>query len=120
MIVILGIIVWTAGVGYLLTTLDLGTDLFNGNELLEVIVCYLDACVSAVGVANGVFILLRYREQWIAWFIDALLEGVINIFLGNILILKLGYLTNCTYVYIKWSNYIKYKRNTQFLITCII
>lgn len=111
-IVILGIIVWTAGVSYLLTTLDLGTDLFNGNELLEVIVCYLDACVSAVGIANGVFILLRYREQWIAWFIDALLEGVINILSGQyvLLILKLGYLTNCTYVYIKWSNYIKYKK----------
>ena len=39
--VIIGIIVWTVGVGYFLTTLDLGTDLFNGNELLEVIVCYL-------------------------------------------------------------------------------
>ena len=36
------------------------TDLFNGNEVLENIVCYLDACVSAVAVANGVFILLRY------------------------------------------------------------
>lgn len=30
-IIILGIIVWTAGVGYLLTTLDLGTDLMEAN-----------------------------------------------------------------------------------------
>ena len=65
--VIIGIIVWTVGVGYFLTTLDLGTDLFNGNELLEVIVCYLDACASAVGIANGVFILLRFREQLVHW-----------------------------------------------------
>ena len=39
-------------------------------------------------------------------------KGVINILSGQyvLLILKLGYLTNCTYVYIKWSNYIKYKK----------
>ena len=55
-LVILGIVVWTVGVGYLLTTLDVETDLFGGNELIETIVCYLDACVSAVGIANGVFI----------------------------------------------------------------
>ena len=108
-LVILGIVVWTVGVGYLLTTLDVETDLFGGNELIETIVCYLDACVSAVGIANGVFILLRLREQWIAWYIDAILEGVINVLSGQwvLLVLKLGYLTNTTYGYIKWSKYIK-------------
>lgn len=108
-LVILGIVVWTIGVGYFLTTLDLGTDLFGGNELLEVIVCYLDACASAVGIANGVFILLRFREQWIAWYICALLEAAINIISGQyvLLVLKFGYLTNTTYGYIKWSKYIK-------------
>ncbi|MGN1419412.1 MAG: nicotinamide riboside transporter PnuC [Acutalibacteraceae bacterium] len=108
-LIILGIVVWTVGIGYLLTRIDLGTDLFGGNETLEVIVCYLDACVSAVGICNGVFILLRIREQWIAWFIDAILEGVINILSGQyvLLVLKLGYLTNTTYGYIKWTKYIK-------------
>ena len=107
--VILGIVVWTVVVGYFLTTLEIGTDIFGGNELLENIVCYLDACVSAVGIANGVFILLRYREQWIAWYIDALLESVINILSGQwvLLVLKAGYLTNTTYGYIKWTKYIK-------------
>lgn len=106
---ILAIFLWTIGVGYFLTTLDFGTDLFGGNELLEVIVCYLDACVSAVGIANGVFILFRYREQWIAWYLDSILEGIINILSGQyvLLVLKLGYLTNTTYGYIKWSKYIK-------------
>ncbi len=106
---ITGIVLWTIIVGYFLTTLDFGTDLFNGNEVLEVIVCYLDACVSAVGIANGVFILFRYREQWIAWYIDAILEGIINILSGQyvLIILKLGYLTNTTYGYIKWTKYIK-------------
>ncbi len=111
-LVILGIAVWTLGVGYFLTTLDIGTDLFGGNEVLEVVVCYLDACVSAVAIANGVFIFLRYREQWIAWYIDALLEAAINILSGQyvLLVLKVGYLTNTTYGYIKWTKYIKEHR----------
>ena len=106
---ILGIIVWTVGVGYFLTYLDIGTELFHGNKTLEIIVCYLDACVSAVAVLNGIFILFRYREQWIAWYIDSILEGVINILSGQyvLLVLKVGYLTNTTYGYIKWTKYIK-------------
>ena len=106
---ILGIIVWTVGVGYFLTYLDIGTELFHGNETLEIIVCYLDACVSAVAVLNGIFILFRYREQWIAWYIDSILEGVINILSGQyvLLVLKVGYLTKTTYGYIKWTKYIK-------------
>lgn len=108
-VVIIGIVLWTIVVGYFLTTLDMGTDLFGGNRTLEVIVCYLDACASAVGIANGVFILLRFREQWIAWYICSLLEAAINIISGQLvlLILKIGYLTNTTYGYIKWTKYIK-------------
>lgn len=108
-ICIIGIIVWTAGVGYLLTYLDFGTELFHGNKTLEMIVCYLDACVSCLGVLNGIFIMLRYREQWIAWMMSAVLEGVINVLSGQIvlLVLKLGYLTNSIYGYMKWTKYIK-------------
>ena len=107
--VITGIVIWTVGVGYLLTLMDLGTDLFGGNRTLEVVVCYLDACASAVGIANGMFILLRYREQWIAWYISTLLETAINIISGQyiLLVLKAGYLTNTTYGYIKWTKYIR-------------
>lgn len=108
-ICIIGIIVWTAGVEYLLTYLDFGTELFHGNKTLEMIVCYLDACVSCLGVLNGIFIMLRYREQWIAWIMSAVLEGVINVLSGQIvlLVLKLGYLTNSIYGYMKWTKYIK-------------
>ena len=114
-LVIIGIVLWTIGVGYFLTTLDIGTDLFNGNEVLEVIVCYLDACVSAVEIANGIFILLRLREQWIAWYMVAILEGIINILSGQyvLIILKIGYLTNTTYGYIKWTKYIKEHKEEQ-------
>jgi len=108
-LVIVGIIVWTVVVGYFISKLDVETDLFGGNKLIEKIVCYLDACVSAVGIANGVFIFFRLREQWIAWYIDAILEAIINILSGQyvLLVLKLGYITNTTYGYIKWTKYIK-------------
>ena len=106
--VISGIVLWTVVVGYFLTTLEI-EGLLSSTPTLETIVCYLDACASAVGIANGVFILLRYREQWIAWYICALLEAAINIISGQwvLLVLKVGYLTNSTYGYIKWTKYIK-------------
>ena len=108
-LLILGIIVWTLAVGYALTFIDVEGGIFANNVRLKNIVCYLDACASALGIANGVFILLRYREQWIAWYLVALLETVINILAGQwiLLVLKTGYLTNTTYGYIKWTKYIK-------------
>ena len=108
-ICIVGIVLWTVVIGYLLTYLDFGTELFHGNKTLEIVVCYLDACVSVLGVLNGIFILFRYREQWIAWILSAILEGIINVLSGQIvlLVLKVGYLTNSIYGYIKWTNYIK-------------
>ena len=106
--IIVGIVVWTVVVGYFLSQLDFLSD-FIQNRTLEVVIAYMDACVSAVGVVNGLFILFRLREQWIAWYIDAILEGIINVLSGQyvLLILKLGYLTNTTYGYIKWTKYIK-------------
>ena len=76
---------------------------------MEKVVCYVDACCSAVGIANGLFILFRYQEQWIAWYISTFLEIAINIMSGQwvLLVLKAGYLTNTTYGYIKWNKYIK-------------
>ena len=108
-LVIAAIVVWTIGVGWLMSGLDISTDFFGGNRNLEVIIIYLDACASAVGIANGLFIFFRLREQWIAWYICALLEAIMNILAGQyvLLVLKLGYFTNTTYGYIKWSRYIK-------------
>lgn len=107
-LIIIAIIIWTIGVGYLLSGLDIKSG-FIANKTLETIIIYMDACASAVGIANGLFILFRLREQWLAWYICALLETIINILSGQyvLLILKLGYFTNTTYGYIKWSRYIK-------------
>ena len=103
------IVVWTVVVGYFMSGLDIASDLFGGDEVLYTVICYLDACASAVGIMNGLAILFRFREQWIAWYICAALEAVINILAGQyvLLVLKVGYLTNTTYGYIKWTKYIK-------------
>lgn len=110
-ITVVAIIVWTVGVGYFLTTLDLGSD-FIQNRSIEVAICYLDACASALGIANGLFILFRLREQWIAWILVSLLEATINILSGQwvLLVLKAGYLTNSVYGIIKWTQYIRKKK----------
>lgn len=110
-LVILGIIIWTILVGYVASGLNIETDFLNNNEKLQTIIVYLDAFVSAAGVANGLFILFRLQEQWIAWYICSILEAIINILSGQyvLLILKAAYLTNTTYGYIKWNRYIKNK-----------
>ena len=116
-LVLLGIAVWTIAAGLItcyVTENIVISDFFAGSRDLEVLTCYLDAFASALGIANGVFIWLRYREQWIAWYAYSLIELAINIIaiVGGhpgqsvLLILKLGYLTNTTYGFIKWSKYI--------------
>ena len=115
LMVILCIIIWTVVVGYLISGLNIRTDFFGHNRNLETLINYIDACASAVGIANGLFIFFRLREQWLAWYICALLESVINILSGQyvLLILKLGYFTNTTYGYIRWSRYIREHRSND-------
>lgn len=102
------IALWTIGIGYLLTRIEIQSPLFAGNDVLANIVCYLDACASAVGIVNGLAIFFRFRGQWIAWYACSILEAIINILAGQyiLLVLKFGYLTNTTYGYIKWTKYI--------------
>lgn len=109
-LIILAIILWTIIVGYFVSGLDIVTD-FLPNRTIEKIIIYLDAFASAAGICNGLFILFRLREQWLAWYICAILESIINILSGQyvLLVLKLAYLTNTTYGYIKWNKYIKEK-----------
>ncbi|MCM1290163.1 MAG: nicotinamide riboside transporter PnuC [Corallococcus sp.] len=111
-LIVAGIAVWTVGVGYLLTLLEVDGGIFANNVAYKNVACYLDACASAVGIVNGVLILLRYREQWIAWYICAIIETVINIMAGQwiLLVLKVGYLTNTTYGYIMWTRYIRSRK----------
>lgn len=113
-LIIAAIAVWTVVIGYLLSLIEY-EGILSYNEVIQDMSNYLDACAAAVGIANGVFILLRYREQWIAWYIVAVLEIVLNIMAGQwiLLVLKAGYITNTTYGYIKWSKYIKEHKAQQ-------
>ena len=119
--VIGGIIVWTAGIGSLLCYITDNltvTTLFNGNRNIEIIVCYLDAMVSALDICNGTFILLRFREQWFAWYLEVIFDAAIWILSGQyfMLILTLGYLSNTTYGFIKWTRYAKeHKTKTEYV-----
>lgn len=117
-LIILGIIVWTIGIGYLLTRIDVDGILESGS-IQEKVVCYLDAMVSAVAICNGVFIFLRLKEQWIAWYINTFIEIAINIIMGQwvLLVLKAAYLTNTTYGYIKWTKYIKKHQSSDCLLS---
>lgn len=114
-IIVAAIAVWTVGVGYLLTLIEVEGGIFANNVAYKNIACYLDACASAVGIANGLLILFRYREQWIAWYICSIIETVINIMAGQwiLLVLKVGYLTNTTYGYIMWTKYIRKHKAEQ-------
>ena len=108
--VIAGIVIWTILVGgimcYVTENITV-TTLFEGRRDVEIIVCYLDAMISALDIANGTFILLRYREQWIAWYLEVTLDAIALILAGQytLLVLTAAYLTNTTYGYIKWSRY---------------
>ena len=62
-LVIAAIALWTLGVGYWMSGLNIATDFFGGNRDLEIVMIYLDACASAVGIANGLFIFFRMREK---------------------------------------------------------
>lgn len=102
------IAVWTVGIGYLLTLIDI-EGLLEAGSTVDKLCCYLDAACSAVGMLNGLLILFRFKEQWFAWYIVCALEIAMNIMMGQwvLLVLKAGYLTNTTYGLIKWSKYIK-------------
>jgi len=114
LLIIIGIIIWTVVIGYLLTILHVDGILVEGS-IEEKIVCYLDAMASAVAICNGIFIFLRIKEQWIAWYICAALETIMNIILGQwvLIVLKLAYFTNTTYGYIRWTKYIEKKKTNE-------
>lgn len=113
-LVVLGIVVWTVVVGSLVVYLTDGlaetTTIFDEKERsIAVVVCYLDAMVAALDICNGTFILLRLREQWIAWYFEVILDAVCVVLGGQyvLLVLTAAYLTNTTYGYLKWGKYIK-------------
>ena len=92
------------GVGYILTLIPGAED------------TYIDAFVSAVGMANGILLLLRYNEQWIAWLLTLILDAVLYIVSGSyiMLITVAAMLVNTIYGFVKWLIYTnKHKNETN-------
>lgn len=114
LLTVLLILVWTLGIGYLVARFSPDTEFFS-SEAIKRFVAYFDACCSAVSIANGILLFFRYKENWLAWYLFTFMELAINIITGQwiLLVLKLGYLTNTTYGYIKWTKYIKSKQSEK-------
>ena len=92
-LIILGIAAFSFGVGYLLSLIPECED------------TYLDAFVSALGMANGILLLLRYNE----------FDAVLWIISGHyiMLITVVAMMINTIYGFVKWLIYIKKKANIQ-------
>ena len=76
---------------------------------------YLDAFASAVGMANGILLLLRYSEQWIAWLITTVIYLVMDISAGAYILLigEVAMLVNTIYGMVKWIIYTKRHPNQK-------
>ena len=92
---VLAILAFGFGVGYLISMLPGAAD------------SYLDALSAAFGMANGILLLLRYSEQWYAWFITLVLYAVLYISSGTyiMLITVAAMLVNTCYGFAKWLAY---------------
>ena len=105
-----GVVVWTLVFGYLFAYLTEGMNLFT-TELSQAISPYLDACASALAIANGILLYFRYTESWIVWIIYSIVCIPFYILNGwyVFIVLQLGYLTNAIYGYVTWKKYTKNK-----------
>lgn len=113
LLMLLGVAVWTVGIGYLMAAFGPETDFFSDDATLKA-VAYMDACLSALSIADGITLFFRMKESWLIWYIYLAIETAVNIITGQwiLLVLKFGYLTNTTYGYSKWTMYIKKRNNS--------
>ena len=100
---VLAILAFGFGVGYILTLIPGAED------------TYLDAFTSAVGMANGILILFRYNEQWIAWMMTLILDAALYIMSGSyiMLITVAAMMVNTVYGFIKWLIYTNKNRKEK-------
>ncbi|MBQ2084609.1 MAG: nicotinamide mononucleotide transporter, partial [Firmicutes bacterium] len=76
---------------------------------------YVDALSSGFGIANGVLLLARYREQWYAWIITLIMDATLYIRGGAyiMLVTVAAMMVNTCYGYWKWYRYNKEHANAQ-------
>ena len=83
---------------------------------------YLEAFASAIGMVNGVLLLLRYSEQWYAWFITTILYFIMDISAGayGLLIDDFAMLVNTIYGTIRWFLYVQKEKKMKQAISAQI
>jgi len=98
---VVAIVVFGLVVGKLLTLIPGASD------------TYLDAFASAVGISNGILLLMRYSEQWLAWLITTVLYLFMDISSGLyiLLVTEIAMLVNTIYGMVKWYIYTKKHQN---------
>ena len=92
---LLAILVFGFGVGSLISLIPGASD------------SYLDALTAAFGMANGILLLLRYSEQWYAWFLTLILYVILYASSGSyiMLITIAAMLVNTCYGFWRWLRY---------------
>lgn len=99
----LGVVAFGLIVGYISTNIP------GSNEE------FFDSFSSAAGIVNGVLLLLRYSEQWIAWLITTILYLCMDIKSGNyvLCITEVAMLVNTVYGMVRWVIYTKKHPNVK-------
>ena len=66
---------------------------------------FLDAISTVPAFIAQILLMLRYREQWIMWFIVDVATLILWISIGNIFMIMqyIFWIINCIYGYINWS-----------------
>ncbi|MBO4406303.1 MAG: nicotinamide mononucleotide transporter [Clostridia bacterium] len=95
--ILLAILAFGFGAGYLFSLIPGASE------------SYLDAFSATFGMANGILLLLRYNEQWYAWFITLIFYAALYITGGAyiLLVTVAAMLVNTCYGYVKWLKYAK-------------
>lgn len=96
-LIILAVLAFSFGVGTLM------------NQIPGLADGYLDALAAAFGMANGILLLLRYHEQWYAWFATLVIYTMLYIQTESyiMLITVAAMFVNTCYGFVKWLIYTK-------------
>ncbi len=96
-LILAAILAFGFGVGYLISLIPGASE------------SYLDAFSAGFGMANGILLLLRYNEQWYAWFITLIFYVALYVTGGAyiMLVTVAAMLVNTCYGYVKWLKYTK-------------
>ena len=112
----LGVLGWTLCLGSIFAFFGPDSEIFS-TEIQQVAVAYIDACISALSIANGILLFFRFKESWLVWLIASILYIIVAIITNTwiLLVLYIGYLINTIYGSFCWKKYLDKKDNNKEL-----